>query len=115
MNKFIALLLFVFSVSAYANAPIEVGNISLLQIHNNPTSTSNSAQRFIVKLNGSVSTSSCGSSDFWTGALDNDAGRAQYSAILAAATSNKPIKLQGTAPNSCLSGNILIRNVYVVW
>lgn len=115
MNKLIIIVICMFATNAYAGMPNEIGSITLLQIHNDPNSTTRSSQRFIVRLNGAVSESSCGNSSTWTGYLDSDAGKAQYSAVLAASISGNSIKLESTNPNSCFSGNLLIRNVYVVW
>jgi hypothetical protein len=115
MNKFFILIICMFTANVYAGMPNEIGSITFFQIHKAPDSKSSSNERFIVRLSGSVSEPSCGNSSTWTGYLDSDAGRAQYSAILAASISGKSIKLQGTDPNSCLSSNLLIRNVYIVW
>jgi hypothetical protein len=111
-------LLFVAVCStASAAGPIEEGKISQFYVHQNPASPANglrSGQRFIVRLDGTVSDNTC-TSKTWTGFLDTDAGRAQYSALVAASMSGRSVKLQGTDPNVCESGNIVVRNVYLVW
>ncbi|MDG2642633.1 hypothetical protein HL669_23355 [Vibrio parahaemolyticus] len=106
----------IFCASAWANDYAEeTGKISYFQVHKNPTDVSNSGQRFIVRLDSEISSNKCGNSDSWTGTLDTDAGKAIYSAILSAAMADRPIMLQGTGENVCLDGNMLIRNVLLVW
>ena len=99
---------------ALSGMPVETGEIIFLQIHNNPDLTSSSGHRFIVKLNSTTSENSCGH-DQWTGYLDKDSGKAQYSALLSAVMAGKPVMLEGTAPDRCESGSLLLRNVYAIW
>jgi len=103
-----------FVLSAWSS-PYEVGEVTYLQIHKGPDSDASINQRFFVKLNGTISESTCTSSDFWFGYLDSDAGRAQYSAILAASISGKPLKINASDATTCLSNGLLIRNVFSVW
>ncbi len=111
----ILIMLYILALNAHsAGKPEETGSIALLQIHKNPDSNTSDGNRFIVRLSGTISENSCGT-DSWTGYLDSEAGRAQYSAILAASAAGKDIKLEGTAADRCQSGNLLLRNVYFVW
>ena len=114
MKNFLSMVFFIMATNVYAGMPVEIGDITFLQVHNNPDSTLSSGQRFIVKLSSSASENSCGY-DQWTGYLDSDVGRAQYSALLSAVMASKQIKLEGTAPDRCESGSLLLRNVYAVW
>ena len=114
MKKLIALLLFSIPVCAIAAYPVETGEIISLQVHKLPDSSSESANRFMVRLNGTISENSCGN-DQWSGYLGSDAGKAQYSTLLAAHMAGKEIKIEGTAPDKCTTSNLLIRNVYIVW
>jgi hypothetical protein len=107
-------MLFCFSLSAWSQ-PYEVGEVTNLQIHKGPDSDASINQRFFVKLSGTISEPTCTTSDFWYGYLDSDAGRAQYSAILASSISGKPIKINANDTTTCLSNGLLIRNVFVVW
>lgn len=112
MKKILAPALLLLSANVCAQFPIEAGNITSLQIHNNPDSKVNSGQRYIVKLNSTISINECGH-DQWTGYLDSEVDKAQYSALLATFMASKPVTLEGTAPDRCDSGSVLIRNVYI--
>jgi hypothetical protein len=104
----------VLTANTYAAIPVEVGDITFLQIHKKPDSTTSASQRFIVKLSGTASENSCGN-DQWTGYLDDDAGKAQYSALMSALVAGRAVRFEGTAPDRCESGSLLLRNVYMVW
>ncbi|ELU8561386.1 hypothetical protein SD467_001312 [Vibrio parahaemolyticus] len=91
------------------------GKVNYLQVHKDPTDASNKGQRFIVNLDSQDSVITCGESGYWTGTLDTEGGRAIYSAVLSAAMADKEIVLQGNSENTCLSGNMLIRNVLFVY
>ena len=94
--------------------PIEVGQISLLLVHQNLTSTADTAQHFVVNLDSAISENNCGQ-DVWKGYLKSDADKAMYSTLLALAMANKPVKIQGTSADTCMAGGMLIRNVYPEW
>jgi|GEM_PF-6750253 len=113
MNKYLLFAISFLSFGVAAATPNETGNITFLQVHKNPDSNSSSGERFIVRLSSTSSNNSCGS-DQWTGYLTTEAGRAQYSALLAIAIASKQVKLEGT-PNRCESSSLLIRNLYVAW
>lgn len=91
------------------------GKVNYFQVHKDPTDVSNSGQRFIVSLDTPQLVTICGESGYWTGTLDTEGGRAIYSAILSAAMADKEIVLQGNAENTCLAGNMLIRNVLLIY
>ena len=94
--------------------PIEVGQISLLLVHQSPTSTDDTAQRYILNLDSTISENNCGQ-DVWVGYLKSDADKAMYSTLLALAMANRPVKIQGTSADTCMAGGMLIRNVYPEW
>jgi len=108
-------VLYFFAHNIFAGMPSESGEIEFFQIHKAPNSITSVSQRFFVRLSGSLSESSCNSSGMWFGYLDSDAGKAQYSAILAASISGRSIKFEATDPTSCTSNILLIRNVYTIW
>jgi len=112
MNKLLVVVSLFFSIIANAG-PSETGMVDFLQIHKVSGNAENSGNRFIVKLNSTISENSCGE-DQWTGYFDTEAGKAQYAAVLAAVMANRKIKIGGTSANSCLGGNQIIRNVYIV-
>ena len=91
------------------------GKVNYFQVHKEPTDTSNAGQRFIVSLDAPQPVTICGESGYWTGTLDTEGGRAIYSAVLSAAMADKAIILQGNSENTCLAGNMLIRNVLLVY
>lgn len=91
------------------------GKVTYFQVHKHPTDGSNSGQRFIVSLDTPQPITICGESGYWTGTLDTEGGRAIYSAVLSAAMTDKDIILQGNSENTCLAGNMLIRNVLLVY
>lgn len=116
MSKvFTLVLLYYFSLNVYAALPYEVGEVTFLQIHKAPDSEASISQRFFVKLSGSISQSTCTTSDIWFGYLDSDAGRAQYAAILSASISGKNLKIEANDTTTCLSNGLLIRNVFTIW
>lgn len=84
-------------------------------VHKNPDTNSDTGERFIVRLDSSISNGNECGNDQWTGYLNSDAGRAHYSTLLAHSISNKSIKLQGTSSTHCIGGAMLIRNAYSKW
>ena len=110
MKNILPVFLLFFSSIVLA-IPEEEGNIGLLQIHQDPNSSSESAQRYIVGLEGTISESNCGT-DYWTGYLKSDADKASYSTLLALYMAGKPVKLQGTSADTCMGNGVLIRNVF---
>ena len=114
MKRLIALFLLCTPVCAIAAYPVETGEIISLQVHKLPDSSSESANRFMVRLSGTISENLCGG-DQWSGYLGSDAGKTQYSTLLAAHMAGKEIKIEGTAPDKCDANNLLIRNVYIAW
>lgn len=104
----------ILTTNTFAAMPVEEGDITFLQIHKKPDSTANASQRFIVKLSGTATDNLCGT-DQWTGYLDDDAGKAQYSALMSAVMAGRAVRFEGTAPDHCESGSLLLRNVYMVW
>ncbi len=113
-NIFLIILLFGCGSVFATSFPKEEGKITHLQIHKNPTNTTNTGQRFIVNLDSSISSNECGR-DSWTGTLDTEAGKAIYSTVLAAAMAEKRILINGTSSTTCLGEAMLIRNVLVVY
>jgi hypothetical protein len=109
---FLVLSILLSSAFAVEAMPSEHGSITFLQIHKVPDSIESSSQRFFVRLSGDIS-EDCAAS-VWYGYLDNDAGRAQYSAVLASSVSGAEIKLEATDTSGCTSGSMLIRNVYTI-
>ena len=110
------LTVLLFSSVANADMPIEAGNIVFLQVHQNPGNSSNPEnQRFILSLDSSISGGNNCGTDKWTGYLDTDARKAQYSTLLALYLAGKPVQVQGTSPDNCVGGSLLIRNVYPKW
>ena len=91
------------------------GKVNYFQVHKDPTDASNEGQRFIVSLDTTQPVTICGENGYWTGTLDTEGGRAIYSAVLSAAMADKAIILQGNSENTCLAGNMLIRNVLLVY
>lgn len=91
------------------------GKVNYFQVHKDPTDASNEGQRFIVSLDTPQPVTICGESGYWTGTLDTEGGKAIYSAVLSAAMADKAIILQGNSENTCLAGNMLIRNVLLVY
>ena len=117
-RRYFALFLLAATCPTMALAEVAVsevrGKVTYFQVHKHPTDGSNNGQRFIVKLETSPPTM-CGESGYWTGTLDTEGGRAIYSAVLSAAMADKAIILQGNSENTCLAGNMLIRNVLLVY
>ena len=113
MKKILLTLPLLFSSIAFA-FPGETGHVTYFQVHQNPTDNSANGQRYIVQLDSEISSNQCGA-DTWTGTLDTEGGKAIYSAILAASISGKSIRLNGTSETTCLAGQMLIRNVFLVY
>ena len=94
--------------------PIEVGKITQLLVHQAPNGQTATSQRYILRLDGSINTNNCGT-DGWSGLLVSDADKATYATLLSLMMSDKTVKIQGTDADTCLAGNMLIRNVYSKW
>ena len=94
--------------------PEEIGKITYFQIHSHPTDETSNGRRYIIMLDSEALPNECGE-DRWSGYLDTEAGQAQYSAILAAYMAGEKIRIQGTDSSLCVSGTLLIRNVYLKW
>ena len=113
-NKLFFICLVLTSHTVFA-LPEQVGTISFLQIHKSPNESDPTSPRFIVNLAGDgVVESSCGSNS-WASPLKTEADRTMFSTLLALQIAEKKVKLQGTNANKCLSGALLIRNVYSTW
>lgn len=107
-------LLFAAGAAFGSGLPEEHGEVTFLQLHSKPNDDSASGQRYLVKLNSTISENECGV-DQWTGTLDTEVGKAMYSTILAAYLAGKSIALHGTSATTCLSSSMLIRNVFIVY
>jgi len=115
MKKIITLSLIFASSLSYGYTK-ETGKITNIQVHQFPREAPSSErldQRFFVHLNSTISGESCAQDDRWFGYLNTDAGRAQYSTILAAYMAGKKVTLEATNSQSCTSGSMLIRNIYL--
>ena len=111
----IILSLLLSPVIVIAAQPEEVGNITQLFVHRNPDNNLPISERFIVRLDSTISNGNNCGIDQWTGYLDSEAGKAQYSTLMALSMVGKPVKLQGTSADHCVGGVMLIRNVYLNW
>jgi len=107
------LLVFLLSPLTSFGYPKEVGNITHLQVHQNP----NGDSYFFVALDSSIANPACvNASDTWLGDLQNEAHKAQYSTLLAAYLSGKEVYLEGTDGSSnCHHTWHKLRNVYIEW
>jgi len=86
----------------------------MLLVHQEPNGQAASSQRYILRLDGSINENNCGT-DGWSGLLESDADKATYATLLALMMADQTIKVQGTDADTCLAGNMLIRNVYSKW
>jgi hypothetical protein len=92
--------------------PSEEGLITHLQVFN---STEESSDKFVVKLDGSISESTCSATEYWYGKLNDDAGKTQYSTLLAASMTGKKVRFEAISSQNCSSAQLLITNVYSVF
>ena len=114
-TNILGLLLMFSATGVVAALPEESGNIIHLQVHNNPNGVPPNDQLVIVRLDSTISVgNNCGTNDQWASYLSNDAEKAQYSTMLALYMAGKPVRVQGTSPDTCINGSLRVRNVYAV-
>lgn len=113
MKKVLVILFLVFPSIALA-LPEETGRITHLQVFQDHSGSSDSATRYILKLDSTISENNC-ASDVWTGYLKNNADSAAYSTLLAMLISDREVKIQATNSDNCVGNQLLIRNVYPEW
>lgn len=112
-------LIFALSILIFSNVaisfPLEQGTITFLQVHRNPDTSNPIGQRFVVRLSSTIANGNNCANEQWEGSLTDDAGKAQYSTLLALFMAGKTVQIQGSGPDVCLGNGLMIRNVYPIW
>lgn len=113
MKYFILILSILLSVEAFAGA-VQTGKITRLLVHNNASSTADSAQRVIIQLGSDISNGLCSDKRYWGMYLKSEVERAQYSMLLASYMAGKTVKIWGNPEERCVNSNERVRNVEIV-
>ncbi len=113
MKYFVLISSMLFSLEAFSGAE-HTGKITRLLVHNNASSTSDIAQRIIIKLDTSVPNGLCSDKTYWGMYLKSDVEKAQYSMLLASYMAGKTVKLWGNPEERCVNNNERVRNVEIV-
>jgi len=102
-------ILFFISFSVFANGD-QTGKVTKLVVHW-PGSGDGKVDVGLTGPRHSSSPSGCNSGE-WTIYLDNEAGKAQYSMLLMAASSDRGVRIFGNA--MCSGSREVVRNVFLL-
>ncbi|WKD49099.1 hypothetical protein [Microbulbifer spongiae] len=99
--------------TAFADQGVETGKIITILVHHATPVAGVESQRIAFTLDGTKTGGLCESNakEEWLIYLDSEAGKAQYSTVLAAYMSDKTISVYGNLTAECYGGGEVVRNI----